>query len=124
MAPVERMTKRKAFYWYCFINREAFGGALTSDVTFKFHRTKNYLASCFRVLRPFGIDEKGHIKYRDHFVITFNRRIQWSRTLCVQTLAHEMVHVWRYELRHGNKQEQKKIEDKVYKVYKCIKGML
>jgi hypothetical protein len=121
---LERMTKRKALYWYCFINREAFHGALPHDVTFKFHRTKDYLACCRRIVVPFGIDMKGNVTYRDHFIITFNDRIRWSRTLCVQSLAHEMVHVWRYDLRHGNKKEQKKIQEKVYKVLKCIKEFL
>jgi len=99
LAPV---TKRQAKYWFNRINKMAFDGQL-SKTEIVFERTTEYLAATSRRShwRVLGNREETIKEYS--FTIRMNEKTLFSRSVFIQTLAHEMVHVEHWDWAHNDK---------------------
>lgn len=78
-------------YWYGRINRDGFGGRLPK-IHLEFSRSLYWLGCSYK--RP-------RLKGGFGFRISINKRIQFSRTLVINTLVHEMVHIEHWSWEHS-----------------------
>jgi len=92
-------TKRSIRWWFTRINKKAFRGKLPV-IPVKYGNTDKVVAYTNRY----------RTRSQEWFTIRLSKKIQFSRSLSLISLAHEMVHVENWRWGHNRKFEKRLVE--------------